>query len=237
MSDLRLMAPVASRTAIMPDTGMVDTAPPKDTSLSEQIYTTLKQRLMLGHYLPGDRLSMRKLAEEFGTSPMPVREALKHLASERVIESAAAKAFHVPSLSGKRAADLFDLRALLECAALEAVKPGFSDALIAELSALSERMEAHLKLRDFPAYMLDNYRFHFSLYQLCGNQDMIDMIEQLWMKTGPSLFQGLQLSKADSLKWNASHRRMIEALNKDRFSDFVAFLRADILWGSDFYKS
>ena len=97
---------------------MIDAAPAKDRSLSEDIYATLKERLMLGHYQPGDRLSMRKLASEFGTSPMPVREALKHLASENVIESAAAKAFHIPSLSDKRAADLFDLRALLDRGAI-----------------------------------------------------------------------------------------------------------------------
>ncbi len=230
------MAPVACKLSIMPDTGMVDTAEPKDASLSEKIYTTLKQRLMLGHYLPGDRLSMRKLAEEFGTSPMPVREALKHLASERVIESAAAKAFHVPSLNGKRAADLFDLRALLECAALEAVETAFPDELISELSALAERMDAHLKLRDFTAYMVDNHRFHFLLYHLSDNQDMISMIEQLWMKTGPSLFHGLQVSEADSLQWNTFHKQMVVALKEACIADFVALLRADIQWGSDFYK-
>jgi DNA-binding transcriptional regulator YhcF (GntR family) len=53
--------------------------PTKDRSLSDEIYDKLKKRLILGQYLPGDRLSMRKLADEFGTSTMSVREALKQL--------------------------------------------------------------------------------------------------------------------------------------------------------------
>ena len=133
----------------------------KDQSLSDRIYEELKSRLMLGAYLPGEKLSMRKLALEFGTSPMPVREALKRLASERAIESEAAKAYNVPKLSDKRAADLFVLRGLLEVAAVEAAFPALTPDIITELSGLRDRMGAHLKLHDFPAYMTDNYRFHF----------------------------------------------------------------------------
>ncbi len=221
----------------MPDNGMADTATVTEQSLSEGVFATLKQRLMLGHYLPGDRLSMRKLAAEFGTSTMPVREALKHLASERVIESAAAKAFNVPSLSSKRAADLFDRRALLECAVMESVYTAITPQLVDELAALSERMDAHLKLRDFSAYIIDNQRFHFLIYQLTDNPDMIAMIEQLWMKTGPSLCLGLRNSDEVNLDWNADHKHLVNAMRTDRSADYAQLLRADIKWGSDFYRS
>ncbi len=216
---------------------MTDQAFPKDMSLSQHVYATLKERLMLGHYLPGDRLSMRKLASEFGTSPMPVREALKHLASERVIDSAAARAFHVPDLGDKRAADLFDLRALLECAAIEAVGKTITVGLIDELAALSERMDAHLKLRDFTAYMVDNQRFHFLIYRLADNPDMVAMIEQLWMKTGPSLHQGLREADSINLDWNADHKRLVAAMRAGEVDAYSTILRADIGWGAEFYRA
>ena len=170
---------------------MIEIPPNKDHSLSDGIYRELKSRLMLGTYLPGDRLSMRKLAKEFNTSSMPVREALKRLTSERAIVSAAAKAYNVPKLSDKRAADLFVLRGLLEVAAVEAAFNALTPEILTELSGLCDRMGAHLKLRDFSAYMTDNYRFHFLIYGHAGNLDMVFMIEQLWMQTGPSLHLSL----------------------------------------------
>ncbi|WP_306114238.1 GntR family transcriptional regulator [Roseovarius sp. MMSF_3305] len=209
----------------------------KETSLSDGIYAELKNRLILGYYRPGDRLSMRKLAVEFGTSPMPVREALKRLASEHAIESAAAKAFNVPRLSDKRAADLFDLRALLESAAVEAAHRAMTPDMLDELSALCERMDAHLKLRDFRAYMADNYRFHFLLYRKADNPDMVAMIEQLWMKSGPSLYQGFEKSDVANLDWNLGHKQLLDAIRHGHVSDFGAIMRKDIGWGAEFYRS
>ena len=208
-----------------------------DVSLSEQVYTELKSRLMLGAYRPGDRLSMRRLATEFGTSAMPVREALKRLASERVLESAAAKAFNVPRLSDKRAADLFVLRALLEGAALEAAFDCLRAGPLDEFAALCDRMDAHLKLGDFAAYTVDNRRFHFLIYGQADNADMVSMIEQLWMQTGPSLSRGLGLSGASVMGWNAEHKRLVKALSNGDFAQAVATLRADIEWGADFYRA
>ena len=217
--------------------GMNGTPAQKEPSLSDGIYAELKNRLILGHYQPGDRLSMRKLAVEFGTSPMPVREALKQLASENVIESAAAKAFNVPSLSDKRAADLFELRALLESAAVEAAHHALTPEMLDELSALCDRMDAHLKLRDFRAYMVDNYRFHFLLYRKADNPDMVSMIEQLWMKSGPSLYLGLEKSIISDLDWNTGHKKLVAAIRDGRVNDFASIMRTDVEWGAEYYKS
>ncbi|SLN58533.1 HTH-type transcriptional regulator McbR [Roseovarius albus] len=209
----------------------------KNASLSEIIYAQLKTRLMLGAYLPGDRLSMRKLATEFGTSPMPVREALKRLTSEHAIESAAAKAYNIPKLSNKRAADLFYLRGLLEVAALEAAYDALTPDIIGELSALSDRMLAHLKLRDFPAYMSDNHRFHFLIYGQVGNPDMVFMIQQLWMQTGPSLHLGLQQSSSPAENWNTEHIRFLQAIRASDRQGAVTSMRDDVAWGQDFYST
>ncbi|WP_120499130.1 GntR family transcriptional regulator [Roseovarius sp. EL26] len=210
---------------------------PKELSFSDSIYKDLKSRLMLGGYLPGDRLSMRKLALEFGTSSMPVREALKRLASERAIQSAAAKAYNVPILSNKRATDLFVLRGLLEIAAAEAAYSSLTTKITDELSGLSDRMGAHLKLRDFPAYMADNYRFHFLIYGQVGNPDMVFMIQQLWMQTGPSLHLGLQKSISPAENWNSEHVRLVDALTTGDPSDVAKAMHDDVAWGTNFYSN
>ncbi|MFK7940727.1 MAG: GntR family transcriptional regulator [Roseovarius sp.] len=216
---------------------MTTANPTRDQSLSDEIYDTLKTRLILGQYSPGDRLSMRKLAGEFGTSAMPVREALKRLSSQQVIESAAAKAFNIPSLSRQRAANLFELRALLESAAVEAIPPDVAPNLLDQLEALCDRMETHLRQRDFAAYLIDNHRFHFVLYRQADNPDLTAMIEQLWMKTGPSLLQGLQGSQTTNPDWNTEHRRLCDALRRGQITHIGAIMRADVEWGADFYRS
>lgn len=216
---------------------MSEAATFKDPSLSDGIYGDLKSRLMLGHYLPGDRLSMRKLAVEFGTSAMPVREALKRLASERVIESAAARAFNVPDLDDGRASDLFMLRALLEGAAVEAAYPKLGPDTLNRLEALCDRMDAHLRLCDFTAYMIDNHRFHFLIYRTADNSDLVSMIEQLWMQTGPSLHRGLMRSGGIGTGWNADHKRLLTALRAGDAAALAGIMRADVEWGAELYRA
>lgn len=215
---------------------MTDATPLKDPSLSDRVYADLKRRLMLGAVRPGQKLSMRKLAAEFGTSPMPVREALKRLASEQALESEAAKAFHVPDLSPKRAADLFELRALLEGAAARAALPRLTPARLAKLTRINDRLSAHLTTQDAPAYMADNHLFHFTIYRRADNPDMVFMIEQLWMQTGPSLRLGLERSTDTAPQWNSEHTPLLAALRAGDADAAARAMQEDIAWGAHFYR-
>lgn len=215
---------------------MTDATLLKDPSLSDRIYADLKRRLMLGAVRPGQKLSMRKLAAEFGTSPMPVREALKRLASERALESEAAKAFNVPDLSAKRAADLFDMRALLEGAAARAAVPRLTKAHIKTLTRLNARISKHLSARDALTYTTENYQFHFTIYWQSDNPDLLYMIEQLWTLTGPSLRVGLERSIDTALIWNSGHSPLLEALHAGNADMVERCMQADIAWGAEFYR-
>lgn len=82
--------------------------------MSERVYQQLKWPLIVGEFAPDAKLSIRKVAEAFGTSAMPVREALKRLATERALVSRANRLFRVPRLAPKRVSELFFLRANLE---------------------------------------------------------------------------------------------------------------------------
>lgn len=215
---------------------MSDATPLKVPSLSDRIYADLKHQLMLGAVLPGQKLSMRKLAAGFGTSPMPVREALKRLASERALESEAAKAFNVPDLSAKRAADLFDMRALLEGAAARTALPRLTRAHVKTLTRLNARISKHLSARDALTYMAENHLFHFTIYRQSDNPDLLFMIEQLWMQTGPSLRLGLERSIDTALRWNSGHAPLLEALHAGDAGAAERAMHDDIAWGAEFYR-
>ncbi len=186
------------------------TACPEPTQ-AEAVYERLKSALMTGLHRPGHKLSIRGLAGELGTGTSPVREALKRLASERVLDGSAKRSYAVPVLGAKRTADLFNLRALLECEAAVRAVERIDAATIDKIARTVDRMQATVAGDRPDAYMVENHRFHFLIYRGCGNPDMIAVIEQLWMQTGPSLRAVLDAAIPDP-DWREVHDAVVDAL-------------------------
>jgi DNA-binding GntR family transcriptional regulator len=201
---------------------------------AEEIYGRLKFDLMTGALLPGQKLSIRSLSGETGAGASPVREALKRLASERALEGGAKRSYVVPKLSDKRAVDLFNLRALLECEAAALALPRFAPTLLPGLRTAMAAMETALLTGDLDAYMRQNRTFHFLIYEQCDNADMVSMIEQLCMQTGPSLRRGMQVDAYD-LSWNRQHAAILGALEARDTSSLRREMLRDIGWGAEHY--
>ncbi|WP_433832943.1 GntR family transcriptional regulator [Actinoplanes sp. CA-015351] len=90
----------------------------KRSTLSEDVYETLRSAVLEHSLAPGDRLNIDGLARELEVSPTPVREALARLESEGLVRKRALAGYTVsPLLTREEFADLFDMRLLLECAA------------------------------------------------------------------------------------------------------------------------
>ena len=205
-----------------------------DPTQAEEVYGKLKFDLMTGALLPGHKLSIRSLSAETGAGASPVREALKRLASERALEGSAKKSYVVPNLSDKRAVDLFNLRALLECEAAALALPRLGPTLLPALRTATQLMETALKTGRLDEYMQQNRTFHFLIYEQCGNADMIAMIEQLWMQTGPSLRRGMQADAYD-VSWNRQHLAMVAALEARDTTALRREMLRDIGWGAEHY--
>lgn len=205
-----------------------------DPTQAEEIYCKLKSSLMVGEFLPGSKLSIRSLSQETGAGASPVREALKRLASERVLEGGVKKSYIVPTLSDKRAVDLFNLRTLLECEAAALALPKFGPKLLPRLRDITERMDEALVSRNLEEYISENKKFHFLIYDQCGNADMLSIIEQLWMQTGPSLKRGMFLADYD-VSWNRQHLAIVGALETRDLITIRREILRDIGWGAEHY--
>lgn len=81
--------------------------------LFEPTYNSIKWRLMLGAWLPGERLELARLAAELGVSISPIRDSLNRLAGEQMIDASAGAGFHVPAIREQGVADMLNLNALL----------------------------------------------------------------------------------------------------------------------------
>src|SRR3990167_732221 len=165
-------------------------------NLQEQLYQNIRAALLSGRFQPGERLKIRDLAAEWGTSPMPVRAALQRLVAEGALEGEPQRSVRVPAMTRERYQQLLPVRISLEGLAVE---------------LCTARMESALERRDVQAYLRENSQFHLSLYQACGNPVLLRLIESLWLQVGP-FFNRLFTAADLSLRLNDFHEDVFRAL-------------------------
>ncbi|MBN9008097.1 MAG: GntR family transcriptional regulator [Rhizobiales bacterium] len=152
----------------------------------EQSYRKLRDALMKGRFKPGDTVSLRTLATELGTSPMPIREAVRHLIAEHALELRQNRTFVVPLMSRVQLDELRKVRIILEGAVAYEAALVIKEADIAEMTALQDEMNSAVSRRDSKRYLTKNRDFHFALYRSSNISSAVDIIETLWLRIGPS---------------------------------------------------
>lgn len=147
-------------------------------ALGDQVYQTLRAHLRDGTVVSGQPLQEVQLAEKLGVSRTPVREALTRLASEGLLASDG-RSFVVPALTLKDVEDIYEVRFLLEPAAVRRVAEATTDAAVrAPLDeALAAAMAAY-KAEDADAFREANIRFRNAWKDLVPNRRMVRAIEQ-----------------------------------------------------------
>lgn len=155
------------------------------TTIQEAVYLQLRQALMAGTFDPGQTMTIASLAETFGTSNMPVREALRRLAAENALEVSATGTARVPQVSLARLDDLAQARIAVEGLAMELAAPRLSVAEIALLEKVTDDQESIGRSQDIYELIAKNQDFHFILYRASGSEVLIQLIETLWLRFGP----------------------------------------------------
>lgn len=147
-------------------------------ALGDQVYQTLRGHLRDGTIVAGQPLQEVQLAERLGVSRTPVREALTRLASEGLLASDG-RSFVVPALTLQDVDDIYEVRFLLEPAALRRVAELTTDAALrAPIDEALADAEAAYKARDADAFREANIRFRNAWKDLVPNSRMVKAIEQ-----------------------------------------------------------
>lgn len=156
-------------------------------SVHERIYDEIRTSLSQGKFSEGQTLTTRGLAAMFGTSEMPVREAIRRLVAEKYIVQLGNRSFQVPQLSAEGFRDVISVRLLVEghAAAAAARKADAKD--IAALREINDRMRAAILSRNAPDTLRLNEEFHFSVYALTASGTLLETIETLWSRSGTYL--------------------------------------------------
>ncbi len=178
--------------------------------LQNRVFERLRRGLMVGAFAPGQVMSLRKLANGFGTSPMPIREALTRLVVVNALEETANGSVCVPRLTPERLAEIFSVRELLEGAAAELACRRCTPHLITELTEINNDLLGAIAKRNVLDCLSANQRFHFTLYDASGSEVLLPLIESLWLQFGPTMYLSLL---SPEMRWDASaHFEILEGL-------------------------
>lgn len=202
-------------------------------NLSVSIYRELRMKLISGVLRPNETLSIRTLADEYGVSAMPVREALRQLATEGALVGSARRAYRVPNLTSNQAADLFFIRSILESAAAEIAANRVRKSDLAVLSRLSEEMSLAWKNGERIVFLVANFRFHARICELTRNPALQTMIADLYVRTGPWLAQAM--TNMSDYDHGGEHAKIVDALRRRDASEAKRLIEDDTRWGVVYY--
>lgn len=209
----------------------------RDT-LQERVYLRIRQALIHSEFKPGQVLTIRELAQNLGTSIMPVREALQKLTVERVLELLPTRSVRVPVLSAEEFADICEARMLLEgrMARLAAERADTED-----LRRIEEAGRAFSAARASSSPTLINQKnreFHFSIYQAARQPTLMELIEPLWVRCGPCTVALFVELGAEKVKRGAvdQHRGILEAIRARHPAEAESAVIADIRATSERYQ-
>jgi DNA-binding GntR family transcriptional regulator len=146
-------------------------------ALYVEVAELLRQRIFKRELEPGSWIDEMKLAEEYGISRTPLREALKVLAAEGLVTMKVRRGAYVTEVSDKDLSDVYHLLSLLESDAASAVAENATDAQIKELQALHKELEAAAGDRE--KFFAINERFHMRLLEIAGNRWRDQMVADL----------------------------------------------------------
>ena len=180
------------------------------STLQDFVYRQLCELILNGEIAPGQLITIQSLADAFGVSAMPVREALQRLTAARVLTVISSRSIGIPLLTSERLADLRRVRLEVESLAAVWATPHIDEEGIAELEAAVAEMEAAARRGDNKQYLRGNRAFHFRIYQAGRSEALIAIIETLWLQISP--YFHLLHASGNYFKANEQHELMLSAI-------------------------
>jgi DNA-binding GntR family transcriptional regulator len=204
----------------------VEIVPLSRETLQDKAYRHITELILDGSIVPGEMVTVQSLADAFGVSPMPVREALRRLSAANALTVVSGRSIGIPPLSRARLIDLRNVRFEIEAIAGAWAAERIGEDALAQLARHLGALEAANAAGDVKSYLRANYDFHFAIYRSAGSPNLLGIIENLWLQISP-YFNMLHDSGNYSTA-NAHHQQMFAAL-RDRDVDAVrTAIRADI---------
>jgi len=176
--------------------------------LHEEVIDQLRDRIVQGELAPGARLNERVLCEQLGISRTPLREAIKMLATEGLVELMPNRGAIVTPLKAANIADTLAVMGTLESLAGELACANANEAEIAEIRALHFEMLAHHARGDLAGYFKYNQLIHLKIIEASGNPVLTNTYRQL----NANVRRARYMANLSQERWDAAVREHEEIL-------------------------
>ncbi|MEV8532712.1 GntR family transcriptional regulator [Streptomyces sp. NPDC051211] len=181
-------------------------------SVRGQILEALRAALVDGDLVPGEIYSGPVLGERFGVSATPVREAMQQLALEGAVECLPNRGFRVLSRTVRERAELAEVRALLEVPVMLRLARTVPADTWAGLRAAATATGEAAAAGDVPRYAEADRAFHRAVLSLAGNQQLVQVADDLHRRAQWPLPGAPRVRQADLVADAAEHSALLEAL-------------------------
>jgi DNA-binding GntR family transcriptional regulator len=198
------------------------------TRLSDRLREAVEEEIATGKLLPGSRLDEVELATRFKVSRTPIREALKQLLGEGLIEMRPRRGAVVARVSPERLIEMFEVMAELEAMCAQLATRRMSDDELAEIERAHAACQGAVGARDADAYFYANERFHFAIYAASHNTFLSDQAAALQRKLRP--YRRLQLRVRNRIQRSfEEHQAIVDALREGNAEKAVLSVRNHVI--------
>ncbi|MCK5515589.1 MAG: GntR family transcriptional regulator [Desulfobulbaceae bacterium] len=197
-----------------------------NVTLRQKVYEQLRTKILGAELLPGEIISLRGLAEKFGVSILPVREAVWQLESEKILVVESNKRIQVNHLTSPEFREVLSLRLLLESEAVAKACKNRPSKAIPRVERIFKAMKKLVGV-NHKAYIKKNDEFHKAIYTYANSPLHIDLIQRLLARVNPYVYLYAMLQRDHLTSAMGCHQDMltgfangdgkatIEALHRD----------------------
>ncbi|MFC3103616.1 GntR family transcriptional regulator [Salinisphaera aquimarina] len=159
--------------------------PVRRRSIEDEVYMRMREAILTGEIEGGERLVHEDLASRFGTSRIPVRDALKRLVFDGLVDADDRGVCHVSHFGLEDVEEIYALREMLEAHAVAKATLQLTEEELAELERLQGEIEQAAASDDKEAYVELNQTFHRELYDSANQPRLVRLIYGLWQGLPP----------------------------------------------------
>ncbi|MBC7959909.1 MAG: GntR family transcriptional regulator [Vallitaleaceae bacterium] len=147
--------------------------------LRDVVFNTLREAILRGQLVPGERLMEKQLAERMGVSRTPIREAIRKLELEGLVMMVPRKGAEVAKITPKDIKDVLEVRAALEALAVKVACEKMDEIGLAKLTKVKEEFERAAKDKAVDTLIQKDIEFHDAIFAATGNEKLIHIVNNL----------------------------------------------------------
>jgi DNA-binding GntR family transcriptional regulator len=194
-------------------------------TITDYLATALRTAIHDGQFADGEELNQVELANFFGVSRVPIREALRQLQAEGLVQNIAHHRTIVAGLTPSQIVELIEMRAVLEAHMLRKCASKLDKATLDRIRRICDETD---RLKDYGArWVLKNWEFHRALYAAADSQAMVDAVERIHLKIERYARQAGTAERQRQAA--AEHRQIFNAIQRRDYPKAATLLEQHIL--------